>query len=344
MENNINLKPFNVRTDLVVESIDASHKPIKTQEKTNKNIKISTTDITKEEGKVIEKKEGRYITITFKDITNYEDREEIGKALEKEIKSLLKYKNIKDDDEGLILGLGNSKSTPDALGPKVVSRLVITRHLFKLNALPKEGIRSISAISPGVMGETGIETADYIEALTNLINPQFIIVIDALAASSLERVNHTIQLTDTGIRPGSGVYNNRKEISTNTLKIPVIAIGVPTVVESSVIVNESINYLLKHISYIKNNTEINKLSPLHFDNYIDKIRNLELSQSDKEKLMGLVGTLGEIEKRNLIKEVMSAVNYDLIVCPKEVDFLIDKISDVISSSLNNALHRQITHY
>lgn len=344
MENNINLKPFNVRTDLVVESIDASHKPIKTQEKTNKNIKISTTDITKEEGKVIEKKEGRYITITFKDITNYEDREEIGKALEREIKSLLKYKNIKDDDEGLILGLGNSKSTPDALGPKVVSRLVITRHLFKLNALPKEGIRSISAISPGVMGETGIETADYIEALTNLINPQFIIVIDALAASSLERVNHTIQLTDTGIRPGSGVYNNRKEISTDTLKIPVIAIGVPTVVESSVIVNESINYLLKHISYIKNNTEINKLSPLHFDNYIDKIRNLELSQSDKEKLMGLVGTLGEIEKRNLIKEVMSAVNYDLIVCPKEVDFLIDKISDVISSSLNNALHRQITHY
>ncbi len=344
MENNINLKPFNVRTDLVVESIDTSHKPIKTQEKTNKNIKISTTDITKEEGKVIEKKEGRYITITFKDITNYEDREEIGKALEKEIKSLLKYKNIKDDDEGLILGLGNSKSTPDALGPKVVSRLVITRHLFKLNALPKEGIRSISAISPGVMGETGIETADYIEALTNLINPQFIIVIDALAASSLERVNRTIQLTDTGIRPGSGVYNNRKEISTDTLKIPVIAIGVPTVVESSVIVNESINYLLKHISYIKNNTEINKLSPLHFDNYIDKIRNLELSRSDKEKLMGLVGTLGEIEKRNLIKEVMSAVNYDLIVCPKEVDFLIDKISDVISSSLNNALHRQITHY
>ena len=344
MENNINLKPFNVRTDLVVESIDASHKPIKTQEKTNKNIKISTTDITKEEGTVIEKKEGRYVTITFKDITNYEDREEIGKALEKEIKSLLKYKNIKDDDEGLILGLGNSKSTPDALGPKVVSRLVITRHLFKLNALPKEGIRSISAISPGVMGETGIETADYIEALTNLINPQFIIVIDALAASSLERVNHTIQLTDTGIRPGSGVYNNRKEISTDTLKIPVIAIGVPTVVESSVIVNEAINYLLKHISYIKNNTEINKLSPLHFDNYIDKIRNLELSQSDKEKLMGLVGTLGEIEKRNLIKEVMSAVNYDLIVFPKEVDFLIDKISDVISSSLNNALHRQITHY
>ena len=344
MENNINLKPFNVRTDLVVESIDASHKPIKTQEKTNKNIKISTTDITKEEGTVIEKKEGRYVTITFKDITNYEDREEIGKALEKEIKSLLKYKNIKDDDEGLILGLGNSKSTPDALGPKVVSRLVITRHLFKLNALPKEGIRSISAISPGVMGETGIETADYIEALTNLINPQFIIVIDALAASSLERVNHTIQLTDTGIRPGSGVYNNRKEISTDTLKIPVIAIGVPNVVESSVIVNEAINYLLKHISYIKNNTEINKLSPLHFDNYIDKIRNLELSQSDKEKLMGLVGTLGEIEKRNLIKEVMSAVNYDLIVCPKEVDFLIDKISDVISSSLNNALHRQITHY
>lgn len=344
MENNINLKPFNVRTDLVVESIDASHKPIKTQEKTNKNIKISTTDITKEEGKVIEKKEGRYITITFKDITNYEDREEIGKALEKEIKSLLKYKNIKDNDEGLILGLGNSKSTPDALGPKVISRLVITRHLFKLNAIPKEGIRSISAISPGVMGETGIETADYIEALTNLIKPQFIIVIDALAASSLERINHTIQLTDTGIRPGSGVYNNRKEISTDTLKIPVIAIGVPTVVESSVIVNEAINYLLKHISYIKNNTEINKLSPLHFDNYIDKIRNLELSQSDKEKLMGLVGTLGEIEKRNLIKEVMSAVNYDLIVCPKEVDFLIDKISDVISSSLNNALHRQITHY
>lgn len=344
MENNINLKPFNVRTDLVVESIDAYGSTIKSKEKTNKNIKISTTDITKEEEKMINKKEGRYITITFKDITNYEDREEIGKALEKEIKSLLKYKNIKEDDEGLILGLGNSKSTPDSLGPKVINNLVITRHLFLLNTSPKEGMRSISAITPGVMGETGIETADYIKAIANLIKPKFIIVIDALAASSLERVNHTIQLTTAGIRPGSGVYNNRKEISSDTLNIPVIAIGVPTVVESSVIVSEAINYLLKHISYIKNNKEINKLSPLHFDNYIDKIRNLELSQTDKEKLMGLVGTLGDIEKRCLIKEVMSAVNYDLIVCPKEVDFIIDKISNVIASSLNNALHRQITHY
>lgn len=287
---------------------------------------------------------GNYVTLEFGDITDYDVREAVGKILVNEIKTLLGKNNIANDDEGLIIGLGNRMSTPDALGPKVIDDIIITRHLFELNMDVKEGFRSISALSLGVMGSTGIETFDIISGVMERVKPKFIIAIDSLCAFNVERLNKTIQLTDTGIHPGSGIGNKRRELSKKTLNIPVIALGVPTVVSSSTIVSDTIDYLFLHINYMKKNYEVNKLVAKRFDNYLDKIKGMKVSLDERKYLGGVIGTLNEEDKYGLINEVLNSINYNLIVTPKEVDYLIEKLSDVISSALNNALHRSVNNY
>lgn len=341
MEHKLNLSNYNLRTDLVMELIKEEDY---VKKEVVDNIEITTVDVNDKISKQINKKQGTYITISFDDVTDFDAREKIGKCFEIEIKKLLKKLSIKEDAECLIIGLGNIKSTPDALGPLTIQNIVVTKHLFTLNTNIKEGFRKVSAISPGVMGTTGIETFDIIKSVCNIVKPDFIITIDSLAALSIDRVNKTIQMTDTGIHPGSGIGNTRKEISKNTLGLPVIAIGVPTVVESATIVNDTINYLFKHISYIKNNLEINKLSFNKFGNYKEKINNNTLNEKEKKELIGMLGTLNDEDKHALFLEVLNSIDYNLMVTPKEIDFIIAKLSDVISSSLNNALHRQITHF
>ena len=342
MENKINLEKKLIRTDLVMELIEEKDKNV-TKIKED-DITITTVNVEKETSKKIGKKEGIYITIGFDDVNNFETREKVGKILENQIKKLLQKMKIKEDAECLIIGLGNVKSTPDALGPLSIQKILVTRHLFVLNTNVKKGIRKVSAITPGVMGNTGLETSDTIKAIVDKIKPDFIITIDALAALSIDRVNKTIQMTDTGIHPGSGVGNYRKEISKDTINIPVIAIGVPTVVESATIVNDTINYLFKHLSYMKNNIETSKLVLTKFGNYKEKIKNNNLTDKEKKEVIGLIGLLKEDEKKALILEVLNSLNYNLMVTVKEIDFIIEKLSDIISSSINNALHRQITHY
>ena len=339
--NRIDLKNTNIRTDLIVESLN--NNDFITIENVD-NIKISRVLVDNKNKEIINKNEGNYVTIEFLDITNYDDRENVGKCLEKEIKNILEINNINSDDECLIIGLGNDKSTADALGPKTIENILVTRHLFLLDTNVKKGMRKVSAITPGVMGNTGIETSDIIYSIINKINPKFVIVIDSLCASSVERLNKTIQITDTGIHPGSGVGNHRKEISRDTLNIPVIAIGVPTVVDASTIVNDTINYLFMHLSYLKNNYDKSKLIFKRFGNYLEKIKDSDLSDEEKEIIGGMIGNLSDEEKKRLINEVLESVNYNLIVSPKEIDFLIDKLSDVISSSINNSLHNAVNNY
>lgn len=339
--NRIDLKNANIRTDLIVESLSNSN--FITSENVD-NIKISRVVVDNKNKEIINKKEGNYVTIEFLDITNYEDREKVGKCLEKEIKKILEINNINNDDECLIIGLGNDKSTADALGPKTIENILVTRHLFLLNVNVKKGMRKVSAITPGVMGNTGIETSDIICSVINKINPKFVIAIDSLCASSVERLNKTIQITDAGIHPGSGVGNHRKEISKDTLSIPVIAIGVPTVVDASTIVNDTINYLFMHLSYLKNNYDESKLIFKRFGNYLDKIKDSDLTDEEKEIIGGMIGNLSDEEKKRLINEVLESINYNLIVSPKEIDFLIDKLSNVISSSINNSLHDSVSNY
>ena len=319
----IDLSKYNIRTDLIIENNNIIH-----DEKTIDGLVITST-----------KNNGNYITLSFDDITDTDNREKVSKYLEEIIKDILKLNNIKDNDTCLIVGLGNSLSTPDSLGVKVLDDIMVTGHLFKLGNV-SEGIRNVSCISPGVMASTGIESFRIIKSLIKEIKPDFVIAVDALASRSIERINKTIQVTDTGIHPGSGIGNNRMEISKKTVHIPVIAIGVPTVVLSSTIVYDTTEYLIKHISYIKENESINKLS-YYKTNYLKKIEKQDLNQKEKEDLLGLFGSLNEIDKRNLISEVLDNTNLNLIVTPTEIDFLIDKLSNLIAISLNHALHRQI---
>ena len=334
MKHEIDLSKYKIRTDLAIESIPENLE-IKTKE--NDNIKISKLYINEEISKQINKKIGNYITIEFEDITDEYNKEKVKEIFIKELKQLLKDMNIKKEDSCLIIGLGNRMSTPDALGPKTIDNLIITNHLYKLGMLD-EKYRRVSALNPGVMGTTGIETSDIIESISKKTKPEFIIVIDALASSSIERVNKTIQITDTGIHPGSGIGNSRKEISKDLLNIPVIAIGVPTTVDAVTIVSDTINYLTKHYSYTRKNINnpMNKLIIKGNVNYLKK--EIKIDKNEKKELLGLIGNLDEEETRRLIYETLTPIGYNFMVTPKEIDFIIDKLTDIIGNGLNETLH------
>lgn len=341
MNHEIDLKKYQIRTDLAIDLIKENNiTGIKSSYKNIEDIKITDVYIDEQAGKKINKKVGNYITIEFEDVTDYGNKEKVKSVFVKELRKILENNNIKNEDSCLIIGLGNSSSTPDSLGPKVIENVVVTNHLFVYGDIEK-GFRKTYALSPGVMGSTGIETSELVKSVVNAIKPGFVLVIDALASQSVERVNKTIQMTDTGIQPGSGVGNSRKELSKDTLNIPVIAIGVPTVVDAVTIVSDTINYMFKHYSYNKNNINnpVNKLIPSASLNYLNKDVNITLE--DKKTLMGVIGSLENEEIKQLIFEVLTPIGYNLMVTPKEIDFLIDKLSDIIGNGINSALHQNI---
>lgn len=336
----IDLKNYEIRTDLAIEAT-SNINTVKKTEKIIKNIKITNIYLDEKNHKLINKKKGNYTTIEFDDITDYNKKENVKKIFSCELKKIIKKLNINDNSSCLIIGLGNMSSTPDALGPMTVQNILITNHLFSL-ANVEEGFRRVSAISPGVTGSTGIETSDIIKGIVNESKPDFVIVIDALASQSIERVNRTIQMTDTGIHPGSGIGNNRKEISKETLNVPVIAIGIPTVVDAVTIVSDTINYMHKHFSYMKNNIDkTNKLIPINKINYLKE--EIRVNKEDKKNLLGMIGNLEDNEVKQLIYEVLSPIGYNLMVTPKEINFVIDKLSDIIGNGINRALHKNVTN-
>lgn len=310
---------YNFRTDLADERRDIYRKAnnienevdgIETQEEQiDDKIKVTRVKITNEKGEqAIGKVKGNYITLDIKKM-NIISEEEIQKAAEvlsKEIKKLIDN-NVNGKEDILIVGLGNSEVTPDALGPNVIKDVEITRHI--INYLPQyidENTRPVSAIAPGVLGTTGIETLEIIKGVVNNINPKLLIVIDALSSRSIERISSTVQLSDTGIVPGGGVGNTRKEITKNTLGIPVIAIGIPTVVETAVVVNDALNLFVESLQEKgESNDSLNKLK--NEDNY---------------------------EK---IKQALIPNEYNFIVTPKEIDELIFNMSNIISKGINMSL-------
>ena len=306
---------INFRTDLALERRDIFQKSnnlnkidgIENEEnKIDENVKVSRVKITNENGeKAIGKPIGDYITIDIKNI-KIAGEEEVKKAAEtlaNELKPIID-KHINNKDDILVAGLGNLKVTPDSLGPKVVSDVEVTRHIIKyLPQYVDENTRPVSAISPGVLGTTGIETLEIIEGVINKIKPKMLIVIDALASRSIERISSTIQISDTGIVPGGGVGNTRKELSEKTLGIPVIAIGIPTVVESAVLVNDCLDlFITKLQEEAKSNEYLNKLKEQ--DNYEE------------------------------IKEVLYPKDYNMIVTPKEIDELIKNMSNIVARGIN----------
>ena len=290
MKHEIDLKNYQIRTDLLIETINED---IDKKEEIIKNVKVTSVKVDKKISNIINKKVGNYITLEFTDITDNDNLKDITSVFSDKLKELLEINKIKETDKCLIVGLGNLKSTPDALGPLVINEILVTSYLFELNEV-EDGFRYTYAISPGVMAQTGIETSDYIKSIVSLIKPDFVIIIDALASMALERLNKTIQMTDTGIHPGSGIGNKRKEISKETLNIPVISVGVPTVVDAVTIVSDTINYMYKNYSYTKMNIDnpMNKLVIGNI-NYLNK--KIEIDKKDKEELFGLVGNLEDSE-------------------------------------------------
>ncbi len=342
MGHEVNLSDFTIRCDLISETIDNKKVDgIDVETKNYKDIKVERLVIEENKSKLLNKKSGIYTTIFFNDITDYENRSNVINVVTKELKKILKNKSLLGK-KVLIVGLGNELSTPDSLGPKTIQNIVVTRHLFNMKEIQvEEGYSNVSAFSPGVYAATGIESFDIIKGIVDIINPDYIIAIDALASSSIENVNKIIQITDSGIEPGSGIGNNRKELSEKLLSIPVIVIGVPTVVDAVTIVNDTISFLIKKISYnIMNidNPKFKLINPKNY-NYLDI--NYSLDDQERKKYLGLLGELKEYEIKELLSEVLTPIGYNFIVTPKEVDFLIDKLSIIISKSINNVLHDSI---
>ena len=266
MNKEIDLSKYQIRTDLAIDEIEQNVqlKGIRSSQKNIENINV--TEVILDENNALNKKKGKYITLEFEDITDSENADKVCSVLEVVLKDIIE---IKKDSYGLIVGLGNDKSTPDSLGPLTINKIIVTNHIYLLDEL-SDNFKRLSAINPGVMGETGIETSDIIESVVSRIKPDYLIVIDSLASKSIERLNKTIQITDTGIHPGSGIGNKRKEISYDTLGIPVIAIGVPTVVDAAVIVSDTINFIYKNYEFNKIYSN-NPKSKLTFNNvnYLD---------------------------------------------------------------------------
>lgn len=328
----VDLGKYDLRSDLIIEN---NSKDYVKESYVEKDIKVDYIKL--EKNNILNKKQGDYITISFQDITDINNFQMVLKVLEKELLRIFSLSNIKKEAKCLIIGLGNSKSTPDSLGYETVKNIIVTRHLYELGEVDKK-YRNVSVLEPNVIGNTGIESRDVIMGVIKETTPDFIIAIDSLSASNIERIQKTIQITNTGIQPGSGIGNNRGELSIDTIKIPVIAIGVPTVVSSAVIVHDTINYLIKKVSYHKKNFLKDKLTPSYNINYLKASEDLTIEE--KKELLGLVGGLNEDEIKELIYEVLNPIGYNLIVSTKEIDFIIEKLGKLLGDGLNSVLHEK----
>ena len=319
-----------VRTDLALEvheknqaDLKRSGKPVphpygegvEAEEDGNENIHVTRVKITSSEGeKSIGKPIGNYITLDVPKLKE-NDRdlyENTCRAVAFELERLI---NIKENDTVLVVGLGNWNITPDALGPKVSKYLMVTRHLHEY--LPEQvddGVRPVCAIAPGVLGLTGIETSDIVKGVIERVRPALVIAIDALASRKMNRINTTIQIADTGISPGSGVGNKRAELSANTMGVPVIAIGIPTVVDAATMANDTIELVVDNLmSYSQEGTDFYKM----------------LKQMDQN------------DKYALIREVLEPYGGNLVVTPKEMDEVIERVAKVVANGINMALHKNI---
>ena len=226
------------------------------------------------------------------------------------IKELIRKFEVKDKDLSiLVVGLGNREVTPDSLGPCVADHLSVTRHIVKeygKYAIGVDDAPMISAVVPGVMGQTGMESAEIVRGIVSETNPDVIIAVDALAARNSKRLNRTIQIADTGIHPGSGVGNHRNGMTMETLGVPVIGIGVPTVVDAATIVNDTMENFIR-----------------------------ALESSDSLKGVGeVLRSYNAGEKYEFVKELISPHLNGMFVTPKDVDEMVHHISHTLSEAIN----------
>jgi spore protease len=314
---------YNVRTDLALEAkeIYSENNPgklsgVKSDEYIDNNVRVTSVKILDDKGaKTIGKPIGEYITLEFPEFVYY-DGQRIIDVSEVMAKELSKLVDLEEDMTALVVGLGNWNITADAVGPKVASKIMVSRHLKEY--VPDsidEGVRPVCAIAPGVLGLTGMETSEIIKGIVDRIKPSIIICIDALASRKTQRVNRTIQIGNTGIAPGAGVGNRRLELSEETLGVPVIAIGIPTVVDAGTIANDTIDLVLD--SLIKSSTKGSAFYNM-------------LKEVDKD------------ERQTLIREVLDPELGGMVVTPKDIDKVIDSVSKIIANGINISLQPALT--
>lgn len=306
-----------IRTDLAVETremykqaqkIDDEIPGVSTEvDDTNSDIVVTSVKIMSDEAaQVMGKPKGEYITIDAPKLKQNDEsfNEKVGEKL---VEVIQKIANLKATDTVLVVGLGNEKITADALGPKVIAGIDITRHLLEyVPQYMKPGTRSVCGIAPGVLGTTGIETGEIIKGIVEKIKPNVIIAIDALASRKIERIATTIQIANTGIVPGSGLGNHRNAITEETMGVPVIAIGVPTVVEAAVIANDALELMVEKMQKeARSNEGLNRL--IEQDNYEE------------------------------LKSALMPSDINLVVTPKDIDELIENIKEIIVRGINFAM-------
>ena len=328
MEKNNEKGDFFPRTDLAIEISDvlkldqAEDYQIPGVEITEKSveegeIKVTRVRILNEEGEVqMGKPKGDYITIECPGIkqNNPSLHEKVIDLLAQALTSLL------PEHEGrplnvLVIGLGNRFATPDTLGPKVANQVFVTRHVaLKAPELIEEDVAHLSSFAPSVMGLTGIETAEIIRGVAENVKPDCIIAIDALAARSVSRINSTIQISDTGISPGAGVGNKRKELNEATIGCKVIAIGVPTVVDTATLVSDTLSEIAKLIA----------------------------KEAEHSPLFDMLNEASHQDHYHLVKEALGDEIKELFVTPKEIDEIIEYLSSIISNGINIAVHPCMT--
>lgn len=285
-------------------------------------IRVTIVDVMSDIGaKKLGKPIGKYITVETPHMDEPDDgyHQEITKILIKQLMQLLPGLSQK---KILVAGIGNREITPDALGPLVVEHLFITRHLFQMYAPTSsilKGLGNISAIAPGVMGQTGMEGQEIIHGIIEETKPEVLIVIDALAARSTQRLNRTIQLTNTGIHPGAGIGNHRNELTEKTLGIPVIAIGIPTVIDAATIVTDTMQNLFEAL---KNEAK----------------QSADIYRKDTS-LKSILESFDIQEQHALMREIMDPGMMDMFVTPKDIDETIGRISFTISEAINGLCHR-----
>ena len=312
------LENYNIRTDLALETRErfvSDHVEIpgvSVEETYDEEREIRTTRVvveTENGAKMMGKPVGTYLTIEAPNmaVPDEDYHREISKKLAEDIKELIPER--KEEVSVLVVGLGNREVTPDALGPYVADHLHVTRHIVKeygKYAMGKDQVYLVSAVVPGVTGQTGMETLEIVKGVVEETEPNFVVAIDALAARNSKRLNRTIQITDTGICPGSGVGNHRLALNRETLGVKVIGIGVPTVVDAVTIVNDTM------------------------ENFIVALESSELLESVGETLR----SYNEAEKQELIRELIAPHLNGMYMTPKNIDDTIKRVSFTISEALN----------
>ncbi len=300
------------RTDLAVEAVQ---RPPRVEGLTVNERRAGAVSVTRvhvrsaEAERVVGKPQGTYVTLDAPGLLRRDGsvQEQVARLLAEELSALLPAGEARHI---FVVGLGNWNATPDALGPRVVADVLVTRHLSA--QVPPDlagGLRRVSALAPGVLGLTGIETGEIIRGIVDRISPDAVLVVDALASRSIERLGRTVQVADSGIQPGSGVGNRRSGINAATVGVPVLAVGVPTVVHAATIAADTIDLLARKVTD----------QPAH----------------------GALQQFAGEEKRRLIAELLDPAVGDLMVTPKDIDMLMEDLARVVAAGINAALHPKV---